>query len=149
MKRNIRFFFLAIFLVFSTLNLNSCSNRQEVVSCFPNVAINVVLYLNLPAYYNLQTVGGWIYIDEQSCGTRGLIAVRTINGFKIYDRNAPHLCPEANTTLKVVNDIKIVCEKDNSEWILLTGQPTSGATVPPKTYLYNYDQNNNILTIYD
>jgi len=141
--------FSIIFLISSVLfTVKSCGNRNDTVNCFPETAINVVLNLNLPAYFDLQTVGGWMYIDEQSSGTRGLIVVRTTNGFKVYDRNAPHICPENNTTLKVEENIKIICPKDGAEWILLTGQPTKIANLPPKTYPYTYDSSTNVLTIY-
>ena len=139
--------FGTIILIFSLLNLHSCADRRETVSCFPETPINVVLNLNLPAYFNLQSVGGWIYVDEQQSGTRGLIVVRTTTGYKVYDRNAPHICPDANTTLNVVENIKITCAKDGAEWILLTGEPIKIATVPPKTYPYSYDRNSNILSV--
>lgn len=148
MKRNISKLFFAIILIFSVLNITSCSNREETINCFPNTPINVVLNLNLPTYFTLQNVGGWIYVNEQQAGTRGLIVVRTTNGFKVYDRNAPHLCPDNNTTLSVENDIKIVCPKDGAEWITITGEPTKIAQVPPKTYPYSYDTNVKILSIY-
>lgn len=148
MKRNISNVFFSIFLIFITLNFTSCSNREETVSCFPKTPINVVLNLNLPTYFTLQNVGGWIYINEQQSGTRGLIVVRTTNGFKIYDRNAPHICPDSNTTLSVENEIKIVCPKDGAEWITITGEPTKISQVPPKTYPYSYDTYTKILSVY-
>lgn len=148
MKRNISTVFLSIILIFSVLNSTSCSNREETISCFPVTPINVVLNLNLPTYFLLQNVGGWLYVNEQQSGTRGLIVVKTTNGFKVYDRNAPHLCPDSNTTLSVENDIKIVCPKDGAEWITITGEPTKIAQVPPKTYPYSYDSNTKILSIY-
>ena len=124
MKRSISFFTTSLLLIFSTLIINSCGNREETVSCFPEVPINVVINLNLPAYYELQNVNGWIYLNQIESGTRGLIIVRTTNGFKVFDRNAPHICPDNNTTLIVDSNIKIVCPKDGAEWILLTGEPT-------------------------
>lgn len=148
MKRSLSFSFCSILLIFSTLFTNSCGNREETVSCFPNSPINVVLNLNLPAYFALQNVSGWIYVNEQESGTRGLIVVRTTNGFKVYDRNAPHICPDNNTTLSVENNIKIICPKDNAEWILITGEPTNIAQVSPKTYRYNFDAATGFLTIF-
>jgi nitrite reductase/ring-hydroxylating ferredoxin subunit len=148
MKRSLTHSILITLLIVSSLIITkSCSSREDTVSCFPQTSINVILNLNLPAYQNLQTVGGWIYVDEQSSGTRGLIVVRTTNGFKIYDRNAPHICPDNNTTLNVVNGIKIVCAKDGAEWILLTGEPIAIAQLAPKTYLYSYDSAGNVLSI--
>ena len=149
MKRDIRILISSIILIVSILNLHSCNEREETVNCFPNVPVNVILNLNLPAYYNLQNVNGWIYVNQQESGTRGLIVVRTTNGFKVYDRNAPHLCPDNETTLSVENNIKITCPKDGAEWILLTGEPIKNAPVAPKTYRYNFDQGSGILTIFN
>ena len=138
-----------ILLVFSLLSLViSCESRAETVSCFPSQIINVQLYTNLPAYRNLNTMGGWIYINEQQSGTRGLIVVNTGTGFKVYDRNAPHLCPDANTTLIVQNDIKIVCPKDGAEWILQDGTPIKGSGLPPKFYEYSYNAATGVISIY-
>ena len=149
MKRTISFFTTSLLLIFSTLIINSCGNREETVSCFPEVPINVVINLNLPAYYELQNVNGWIYLNQIESGTRGLIIVRTTNGFKVFDRNAPHICPDNNTTLIVDSNIKIVCPKDGAEWILLTGEPTKVAQIAPKTYRYNYDASSNVLSIFE
>lgn len=139
---------LALFLIINVLSINnSCSERNETVSCFPNSTISVQLNLSLPLYYKLQTVGSWVYVNEVGAGTRGLIVVRTTSGFKVYDRNAPHICPDSNTTLEVKNGISIYCPKDGAEWILLSGSPTNIAKIPPKTY--GYSLNGNILSIYN
>ena len=138
-----------ILLVFSLLSLViSCESRADTVSCFPSQIINVRLYTSLPAYRNLNTMGGWIYINEQQSGTRGLILVKTGTGFKVYDRNAPHLCPDTNTTLEVKDRIKIVCPKDGAEWILQDGTPIKGSGLPPKSYDYSYNAATGELLIY-
>ena len=138
-----------ILLVFSLLSLViSCESRAETVSCFPSQIINVQLNLNLPAYANDLNTKGWIYINEQQSGTRGLIVVNTGTGFKVYDRNAPHLCPDTNTTLEVQNNIKIVCPKDGAEWILQDGTPIKGSGLPPKSYEYSYNATTGIISIY-
>ena len=138
-----------ILLVFSLLSLViSCESRAETVSCFPSQIINVQLNLNLPAYAIDLNTKGWIYINEQQSGTRGLILVKTGTGFKVYDRNAPHLCPDTNTTLEVKDDIKIVCPKDGAEWILQDGTPIKGSGLPPKSYDYSYNAATGELLIY-
>ncbi|SFI39662.1 Rieske (2Fe-2S) protein [Halpernia frigidisoli] len=148
-KKTSNFLYFTILIFSSFLVINSCGNRQETVSCFPNSPINVTLNLSLPLNQNLQNTGSFIYVNEQSSGTRGIIVVRTTNGFKAYDRNAPHICPDANTTLEVQNTTKIVCPKDGATWILITGEPITISQVPPKTYPTNYDSSTNILTIYN
>ena len=138
-----------ILLVFSLLSLViSCESRAETVSCFPSQIINVQLNLNLPAYAIDLNTKGWIYINEQQSGTRGLILVKTGTGFKVYDRNAPHLCPDANTTLIVQDRIKIVCPKDGAEWILQDGTPIKGSGLSPKFYEYSYNAATGIISIY-
>lgn len=149
MKYHRIYFTLLILLALSSLSLKSCRTEEPTVACFPSTPINVTIDLNYPSYFNLQNVNGWIYLDEQQSGTKGLIIVNTGNGFKVYDRNAPHLCPDGDQTkLEVVDNIKIKCPKDQAEWILLTGQPTEVASIPPKTYPYNYNSNSKILSIY-
>ncbi|MGD1319637.1 hypothetical protein [Chryseobacterium sp. 2R14A] len=152
MKKTFSITSIFILLTFSILNINSCSNRDDTVSCFPSTPISVNLNLNLAAYNNLNFVGGWIYVDEQQSGTRGLIVVRTADNpasFKVYDRNAPHICPENNTTLEVKDGLSIICPKDNATWILLSGQPTTGSSLPPKTYFWNYDAATKNLSLYN
>ncbi len=152
MKKTFSFISIFILLTFSFLNINSCSNRDDTVSCFPNSTINVNLNLNLAAYNDLNFVGQPIYIDEQQSGTRGLIVVRTLDNpatFKVYDRNAPHLCPDNNTTLEIKNGNSIFCPKDNATWILITGQPTAVSSLPPKTYFWNYDAATKNLSLYN
>lgn len=148
MKKTFSLYSILILLMFSALSISSCRNHEDTVSCFPSIPINVTLDLNLAGYYDLQNTGGWMYIDELQSGTRGLIVVRTVDGFKAYDRNAPHLCPDSNTTLEVKDGIKIICPKDGAEWMLLSGQPTAVANVPPKTYPAQYNSSTNTLQIY-
>ena len=149
MKKIAALFGLAILLFTSSLTTNSCGRTQETVSCFPDNVISVILNLNLPAYQNLQNPSGWIYVDEQSSGSRGLIVVRTNNGFNVYDRNAPHLCPDSNTTLNVTGGMKITCPKDGAEWILITGEPIKIAPLAPKKYPYSYNAATNVLSIFN
>ena len=149
MKKIKSVFSILILMIFTALTVVSCRTGEETVNCFPNIAISVVLNLNLPSYQNLNTPGGWVYVDEQGSGTKGLIVLRTNGGFKVYDRNAPHICPGNDTTLTVVDNIKIYCAHDKSEWILLTGEPIKVAQVAPKTYPYQYDGVSNVLNIYN
>lgn len=156
MKKTFSILSIFILLIFSNLSVNSCGSREDTVSCFPNNPINVTLNLNLPAYSKLNYTGGWIYVNQEQSGTRGLIITRVGDStgnarFMIYDRNAPHLCPDTNTTLEVKDDIAILCPKDGTLWALINGQPQSGAKtgLSPKIYnSYNYDPATKTLNIY-
>jgi len=157
-KKNRALFIFILIISILSIN-NSCSERNETVSCFPNTPISAVINLSLPAYYNLQTPGNWAYTrDETGTGTNGLIIYsfysNTTNklGFMIYDRNAPHICPGTDTVLKVnEGSTKVICPKDNAEWFLTTGQPLNDiAKTGLKTYrYYDYNPNTKILSVYN
>lgn len=151
MKLNSKYFSPIIFLIFSNLFIiNSCSERAETVSCFPKVQINVSINTNLPLYYPVTIQGGWIYVNEVGSGTHGLIIVNTTSGFKVYDRNAPQICPDDNSTiLRVKDNTTIVCDKDGAEW-MLNGTPINDKSkgLPPKTYPYNYDPSSGVISVY-
>ena len=134
---------IAIFLI----SILSCNTNDGTVNCVPVTTINVSINPNMPLYSNLNNPGGWVYVSTVTAGSKGIIVVNVGgNRYKAYDRNAPHICPGAETTLYVKNDISIVCDADNSEWILLTGQPTKVANRAPRTYQV-YVNANGTLTI--
>ncbi|WP_160139196.1 hypothetical protein [Chryseobacterium sp. c4a] len=146
MKKTFSILSIFILLVFSTLSINSCGRREDTVNCFPNVPINVTL---LPNNYNDLTIKQWTYVDIQGAGTRGLIVVKAgINTYKAYDRNAPHICPDLNTTLKVDYPL-VTCPKDNAKWNILTGEPVAVSPLPLKTYFCQVDPATNSITVYN
>lgn len=112
-----------VFIIALTLGLTSCSEDDGQKSCNPEYNVAVSINLSLPLYSDLQNPNGWAYVQGEGTGTRGIIVVNTGNGFRAYDRNAPHICPNPTSTLEVSNGIKLYCPFDGAEWILLTGQP--------------------------
>lgn len=151
MKMRLKHFGPIIFLVFSNLFIiNSCSERAETVSCFPQVQINVSININTPLYHALNYQGGWVYVDQAGSGTHGLIIVNTNSGFKIFDRNAPHICPDTDKTILYVKDnTTIVCPKDGAEW-MMNGTPINETSkgLPPKTYPFAYDAASGTISVY-
>ena len=111
----------------------SCSDDDGQKSCNPAYAISASINVNLPLYSELES-RGWTYVGGEGTGTRGIIVVKTTSGYKAYDRNAPHICPTPNSTLEVIDDIKLYCEEDGAEWILLTGEPILIADRSPRVY---------------
>lgn len=113
-----------------------CENGDKTIDCFPKSTINYQVNLDLPAYQNLAGINGWAYVPGGPLsGTNGLIIVRkSTYEFIAYDRNAPHICPTANSVLEVKDDIYIYCPEDNAKWILNSGQPLKVASISPKTY---------------
>lgn len=114
--------------------LTACTDEDGQKSCNPEYVVSTSINVNLPLYNELET-RHWTYVDGAGTGTKGIIVVKLSNGYKAYDRNAPHICPGTDTRLVVVDDIKLFCPQDGAEWILLTGEPIKIANRPPRTYL--------------
>ncbi|MCT6869912.1 hypothetical protein [Apibacter sp.] len=128
--------FLYILLISHLFIFIQCENGNKTISCFPNSSISFSADLNLPQFRNLASIGGYAYIEGGPLtGTNGLILVRiSPNQFKAYDRNPPHICPGANTTLEVKNDIYLFCPEDGAKWILTTNQPLEVTDRSAKEY---------------
>ena len=135
-----------VFLLFILFGVTACKSDDGTVSCVPLSTVSRTINITLPLYYNLNNPGGWIYLDGINSGTRGLIVVNVGNGYKVYDRNAPHICPTAKSTIDVVDNIKMYCEEDGSEWILTSGQPVKVANRSPRTYQAILSGQNLIIT---
>lgn len=149
MKKKIFLKKIVYYLFLNALFLSSCRETAATVSCFPNQLISIQLNLNLPQYTELNYTGGAVYVDGTGSGNMGLIIIRTSTGFMCYDRNAPHICPDATTQLKMVDRLKLLCPKDGAEWILSTGEPIKIAQITPKMYPYQLDTSSNLLSIYN
>ncbi|MDG4652072.1 hypothetical protein [Chryseobacterium arthrosphaerae] len=145
MKKTFSILFIFSLLIFSNLTINSCGSREDTVSCFPIVPVNVTL---LPNNYNDLLTKQWTYVNIQGAGTRGLIVVKTGSGYKAYDRNAPHICPDTNTTLEVQYPI-VVCPKDNAKWNILTGEPMDVSPLGLKTYFCENNPATGTITVYN
>jgi len=100
-------------------------------------------------YYSKLQQDGWCYINEQQCGTRGLILVKSLNGqIYVFDRNSPQLCPSQDTTLEVIENTYIYCPKDEAKW-MMNGSPVNDQTkgISPKRYFVNYNDSTGQISI--
>lgn len=144
-----------LFLILITsalLTFKSCVDRDGTSNCFPRQLINAQILLN--SYTKLITQQ-WEYTKgETGTGNRGLIIYFDGRTYFVYDRNAPHICPDNNTTLEVIKDtdgfLKIHCPKDGAKWLLQNGQPNnSQASGIPKIYRYQVDPLTNTMMIFN
>ena len=133
-------------MMLGAVPMTSCSSDDGQMNCNPAYAISASINVNLPLYNELET-RGWTYVGGEGTGTRGVIVVKTNSGYKAYDRNAPHICPTPDSTLEVVEDIKLFCPEDGAEWILLTGQPMHTADRAPR--VYQAVRNGDIINIFN
>lgn len=135
-----KFLFLSVIVLFL-----GCSNNRVENDCFPFIIVNETVNLDLPQFIDLQVPGGWAYT---SGGIRGII-VYNLNGdqFKAFDR----LCPEQNSSscsqMIVDENLRIVCQCDDSEFNILNGAPlTQGVNCFANEYLVE-NLNGSILRI--
>lgn len=117
-----RTFFLA--LCCSLITGTSCKKSTE--GGIPQVPVNQTINLNLPAYNDLQTVGGWTYI---SGGSRGIFIYRiSVEDFVAMDRHC---------TYRIADECRVVVPEEGSlvvadtlccqsEFSIIDGTPVSG-----------------------
>lgn len=84
----------ASLLLVIMLSIAAC-NKGSINPNIPNVVINVTIDPNSTIFQQLNTPGGWLYLEEQPgiyipYGSRGIIVYRlTLNEFKAYERQSP------------------------------------------------------------
>ncbi len=126
--------------------LTGCKKQNEFYD-IPNVAISEFIYLSNPTNFDLQVQGGHVY---RQAGYRGLIIYRRyVNGddndFVAYERACPIHYSEPCSTMKVVDDLTIVCECDAKEYSLFDGSPYVDNPSPSvKFYRSTFDGINTI-----
>jgi len=105
-KKNILLLLPVFFLLFAL----SCG-KTVVNPNIPRVVINVTIDPNSTIFQQLNTPGGWLYLEEQPgvyipTGSRGVIVYRlTMTEFKAYERQPP------NFPYECCNDNGLYCTK--------------------------------------
>ena len=135
---------ISFILVSTILFFYSCDENNNPI---PNVYVDIYIDLTDPLYYDLQSVGGFVYITG---GVNGILIYRTsADEFRAYDRTCPY---DPDIGRIVVNDASlnaidsVGCKSEFS--LLLDGAVSQGpAQFPLKQYQCIYDRNNQILHI--
>lgn len=142
MKRAIPIIALASLLI-TVLFFSSCK-RDKYEDFVPYVPINITKNINNPELVNLQSIGGWAYING---GSKGLILYRkTENEINCFDRHSTYL-PENNCITKVdSNNINVLDPCSSSKWNLINGDPIGGEATR-SLVSYETDFNGDRITI--
>lgn len=103
------------------------SDDQIPLATFPDIHIN----LTLPAYNNLRTIGGFVYINDG--GNRGIILYhQSASNYIAYDRNCSYQPNSACATVGVHSStLYMVDDCCGSTFDMATGQPTGGVAWRP------------------
>ncbi len=126
-----RFFLFSIVLI--NLFLTSCKDKEQ--HPIPNVAVNVLINLNLPAYQNLNVAGGWAYVNG---GSKGIVVYRNFDEFVALDRHSTYEASEDCSIVKVDpnNFFTLLDSCSDSQYNIVDGTVTKG---PAKWGLRKYN----------
>ena len=121
-----------------TILLLGCENE---VDNFPQVDVNLNLYINNPEFFNIETPGGWIYLNG---GVAGILLYRkNLDEFIAYDRASTY-DPIADCAITVDSDniiLKDPCSE--SQFLITDGSVIQGpASQALKRYNTNFYGNN-------
>ena len=149
------FFFVSIIISFNV----SC-NKNNINPNIPNVPINITIDPNSTLIQELNTVGGWVYLDEKPgifipSGSRGVMVYRMdVHEFKAFERqppNDPNKCCDGNVCTKLLIGEYFPLAKDTctgTSYLLLDGSIIEGeGPFPLIEYAAIYD--GNLLHIYN
>ena len=124
-----------LFVICLTL---SCDNENYN---FPQVDVNLYLYINNPEFFNVESPGGWMYLNG---GVGGILLYRkNLDEFIAYDR-ASTFNPISECQVSVENDnISIKDPCSDSKFLITDGSVIQGpANQPLKRYNTIYNGNN-------
>ena len=140
--------FILTVVVILIYSFSSCKkdNSDDII---PYVPVNTTIYLSLPEYAPLNSIGNSVFIDG---GYRGIVVYRrALTEFVAYDRACP-FDPTASGA-KLVLDSGLIITVDlncGSKFSLFDGSILHGpSTRPMKPYNTNYDPGSNSVTIYN
>jgi len=121
-------------LVLCFLLFFACQKEEDYIQ---NVMVDYNLNLSLPEWADLQTVGNYIFIEDE--GVKGIIVYRQdFNTYKTYDRNCSFEPSLSCARIDSVNSSIAICKCCNSKFLLSDGTPFDGpALLPLKQYQNN------------
>ena len=123
---------------------SSCDENKNPI---PTVPVNFYIDLTNTDYYDLQSVGGYVYVTG---GVNGILIYRSsADEFKAFERTCPYDpdCGRVTVDEGRFNAIDTLCCQSEFS-LLLDGAVSQGpAQYPLKQYTCTYDQNAQILYI--
>jgi Rieske Fe-S protein len=124
-------------VVVGLLFLGSCSKNNSA-NVIPNVLVDVVININEPSSFELQPIGGWVYVNG---GSRGLLVYHANEDeFICYDRHSTYDVNAYCQTNVDSTGFKILDPCSGSVFSIFDGNPIQGpATIGLKSYPTSFD----------
>lgn len=112
-KKSILFIILSLFFT-------SCG-EDTYNDLLPDVAVNFTVDLSLPAYIDLQAVGGWAYTPvSDGYGIQGVFIYNKGTKYIAFDRACPHMDINSCAPMLFENS-QLVCSCDDSVFNIFEG----------------------------
>jgi len=128
-----------IILILTSL---SCRRDTQDPGFIPDVPVSLYVYPNDPLFFDLQLIGGWVYIEG---GVRGILVYRSdFNEFIAYERACPSVPLEDCSRIEVQSDnFTAICPCDSTTYQIIDGLQISGpgGGLPLKRYQTSFDGN--------
>jgi hypothetical protein len=145
----IRFFLIIPIFAVSV----ACNKKNDVI---PDVTVNFTLDINDPRFFNLQSIGGSVYVDgatnndgryADGYSGNGIIVTRSSMDYEFfaYDRTCPHDYAANEASVRINIDAsgfaKAACPQCKTTYELISfGTPASGVgRYPLKNYKTSFD----------
>lgn len=135
--------FLVSILLFSA---TSCRRNSNLM---PYVPVDIYLNISLPAYSNLNIIGGWVYVTG---GNNGILVYRqTYDLIVAYERRCTHEVETACGAASVDSTgLTLECICDGSKYHIFDGSVIQGPAVYSLyQYRTTFDVNSNQVHIYN
>lgn len=120
-------------LVFAFVLLFASSCKKDETDDIAQYYVDFTIFINEPAYINLNAVGGWMYINA---GTKGIIIYRRApNEFTALERNCTFDPNAACSLIEVQSGISAIDSCCTSRFSIFDGSVINGPATRP---LYQY-----------
>jgi nitrite reductase/ring-hydroxylating ferredoxin subunit len=126
------FTFAAVLLTLLVISGCDKDDQDEI----PFAYVNFFIYPNSTLYWEINSMGGWVYLTAEK-PSRGVLVYRnTPDEFVAFERTCPHDPFEPTARIEVEpSGITVACPSCNSKFIILDGTPFEG---PSKRRLKQY-----------
>jgi hypothetical protein len=145
-NRYLKLVFKLAFLFCLIISVNACKKKQptqqQANNPVPSVPIDFVIYPNNPTYFPIQSIGGWMYVNN--VGVNGIVIYRKSNEeFVVLERTSSYLPDNSYARVKVQsNNFDLKDTISGSKWRMFDGEVINGpATWPLRRYGASYNGN--------
>jgi nitrite reductase/ring-hydroxylating ferredoxin subunit len=123
----------AVVLLFTSVVLFSSSCKKDETDDIAQYYVDFTIFINEPAYINLNAVGGWMYINA---GTKGIIIYRrSQTEFTALERNCTYDPNASCSLIEVQSGISAIDSCCTSRFSIFDGSVLNGPATRP---LYQY-----------